>query len=318
MRAVKPPLASKPVLPPSSGRASASPVQVEATPRTGGSWFLPLVGLALSVVLLGVGVKLMGSSTNEKNTSTAQPQGTETPVPPQTPAPVAVEKEPASPPASERPNSAISATPTPVTEEKEGDGMDGIVSIPLDRAESYLPYPRTRYRHSIEYPDGDSGHREMVVASSRDGKILTVLEFTYSKMFPDDPPGLWINHYVNRPDGVYRYSDEEPYRAELWLPNDLKLGKKWKSELGEFEVVAFDQSMTVNGTAFEGVLAYRQRNPAVGLDQTIWIATGYGEIQGRWGENGSEMMRLLRVDSESESQIDQLMKRHVVNLDKIK
>lgn len=262
----------------------------------------------------------MGSSTNEKTTPTEQlRQVDETPAPPET-ASVSVEKEPATRPSSGRPNSATPAPPPQVTEESgvEGDEVDGIVSIPLDRAESYLPYPRTRYRHSIEYPDGDSGHREMVVASSDDGRILTVLEFTYSKMFPNDPPGLWVNHYVSRSDGVYRYSDDEPYRAELWLPNDLKPGRKWKSELGEFEVVAFDQSMTINGTAFEGVLAYRHRNPLLDLDQTIWLATGHGEIQGRWGENGGEMMRLLRADAEPESRIDELMKRHVRNLDKIK
>lgn len=198
------------------------------------------------------------------------------------------------------------------------DEIPGIERIPLDRAESYLPLPRARYRHSMVYPDGDQGHREMVVAASDDARVTTAIEFTYSKLYPDDPPGLWINHYVARPDGVYRYSDEEPDRAELWLPNDLALGKTWSNALGDFEVTAFDQSLVVNGVPFQGVLAYRHRSQALDLDQTIWLGLGHGEIQGRYGQGGEEFCRFLKVDSEPESRLEELMKRHVVNQDKVR
>jgi hypothetical protein len=312
--------ADAPLLPPRPDRPSPTNQGQALAPTAGkgGSWLLPLVGGALVLVLMGVGLKLLGQPsgpakavigpTPDQNSATSQPvveSSSQVPKADSEPDPATVVE----PPAQEQ---AVSETKPPVEED-----IPGIVELALDQSETYLPYPRSRYRHSMKYPDGDHGHREMVVASS-DAQVLTTLEFTHSALYPDDPPGLWVNHYVFRPDGIYRYSDDDPYRAELWLPNDLKLGKTWKSALGEFEIVAFDQEITVNGTPYKGVLAYRQRSSEVGIDQTIWLAPGHGELKGCYGEAGEEFFRLLHVESEPESKIETLMKRHVRNLDKIK
>lgn len=301
-----------PILPPKARRDTSQTQAGQPARSSGGSWLLPAVGVALVVVLMGVGLKLLGSSPGPK-TASLEPQAggnpsTRTETPSEQPEP--------------RSTSLESTTPTPeVTPSLGADPVDeeipGIERIPLDRAESYLPYPRSRYRHSMKYPDGDHGFREMVVTYS-DNQVLTTLEFTHSALYPDDPPGLWVNHYVSRADGIYLYSDDDPYRAELWLPNDLTPGKKWKSAMGDFEIVAFDQDVTVNGTPYKGVLAYRQRSSEVGVDQTVWLAPGHGELKGCYGEAGEEFFRLLHVESEPESEIDALMKRHVRNLDKIK
>lgn len=276
------------------------------------------------MVLMGVGIKLLKNPrTDQKQLGSsggvtfASSSDSKTP-PPVESATVSTQQASADPPATE---ATVDEQPEPQSAVKTDpfdDEIPGIERIPLDRAESYLPLPRSRYRHYMAYPDGDDGHREMVVAVSDDGRVTTILEFTHSRLYPDDPPGLWVNHYVARPDGVYRYSDDDPYRAELWLPNGLALGKTWSNVLGEFEVVGFDETLTVNGVQFQGVLAYRQRNREFDLDQTVWLGLGHGEVLARYGSDGAEFCRLLKADPEPESRIEELVQRHVVNLDKVR
>jgi len=227
---------------------------------------------------------------------------------------------------TELPKTTESAAPKPIpTTSKSTDpqpldttGIAGIESIPLDVPESYLPYINTAYRYFIHYPDGDSGRLEMVVAAADSPSLRTTIELTHSERHPNDPPGLWVYHYLTRKDGLYRVTDEEPSKADLYLPRDLADGKRWKNNVGSFEVTEFDTTITVEGQKFRGVLAYRLRNPKLDLDQTTWLAPGYGEVLVRHGASGDEISRLLGSDPKDAGTVEALVKKHVVNFRKVR
>lgn len=197
-------------------------------------------------------------------------------------------------------------------------GVDGIVDIKLDEASTYLPLINNRYRHAMKYEDGDEGMRETVVGVKGDSGVLSAVEFTTSKLFPDDPPSLWVHHYFTRQDGVYFTTDEEPGKAQLWLPNNLTIGTKWKNAIGRYEVVSFDTELTVSGIEFTNVLAYRQRIPEHELDRTIWLAPGYGEIQVRPTGGDFDLSRFVDFQPEPLDSVERLLQRHVVNERKVR
>lgn len=53
----------------------------------------------------------------------------------------------------------------------------------------------------------------------------------------------------------------------------------------------------------------------MGFDETLTVN---GEILARFDTGGVEFCRFLKVDSEPESRIEELMQRHVVNWDKVR
>lgn len=311
---------AKPLLPPQVAVPSAPPSRpAVATPSANKKtpWLLFVLGLALFVVLTAVGVRLLSNPT-----SVVDSVGSQTPLKavvtasahPELLRPEPTAKTTTGSPKPTPPSPQATRSPLPLNTEN----IPGIEAIPLSEPESYLPFPNTRYRHFLRYPDGDEGVRELLAGRLDGSQALTTVELTHSKLYPNDPPGLWVTHYVTRANGVYRVPDDDLSQAELHLPKNLAKGTRWSNSTGRYEVVAFDKDLTVNGTRFSGVLAYRLQNKELGLDQTTWLAPGLGEILVQPGQGGQDICRFLSADPEDAKTIEKQLLRHSANQKKVK
>ena len=86
---------------------------------------------------------------------------------------------------------------------------------------AYLPKPSMRYTFQAWYQDGASEKFDVVAGVIPDFSIVTSVDiYAQSEAF--------TQHFVDGPDGVYVFSDEEfNENSALWLPFNAKVGDSW-------------------------------------------------------------------------------------------
>jgi hypothetical protein len=196
------------------------------------------------------------------------------------------------------------------------DEIPGIEKLHLEKPEVYLPLVRSKYRYDIKYPDGDEGPQEVFVGNFM-GQTTTSIAFSQSKLYPGEP-SVFTLHYVERPDGIYAVSDLAPTDGGLWLPNDLRVGKSWRTPGGNFEVVDFDTQLDVGQMHFTGVLVLRHQNDEVDMDEKIYIAPGYGEILVKDNKSDFVWQRFVEVEPADPQRLAELSNQHAPNLEQIR
>ena len=252
--------------------------------RMGKRWLF--FGLLLSLGLGGWWFSQRGVKESPK-TEISQPE----------PEPVAVQS----------PRVAVPPAPEAATTPLQTEDIPGIEEVSLADPATYLPIPGNRYRCFRTYPDGDKGVVEKIVARVEDGGIVAI-SFAESSFFPEDPPTVSVARFQLRQDGVYQTYDGQS--VELFLPSDLRQGKKWQTRASSFEVLQYDSTIAVEGQTFQGALAIQVKNNAVGSEETFWLAPGHGEVMRRYGQTGEVSSKLLSAESVDADEMEKLVSKY--------
>lgn len=111
--------------------------------------------------------------------------------------------------------------------------------------------------------------------------------------------------YIAEADGIYRMPHGSPGERQLWLPNDLAVGKQWNDGSYDCEVLAMHEPVDLGFDKFQ-CLKVKRVNAEVEKEETGYFAPGLGEILAVRGD-GSDALRLTSLtDLDSGTNLDKI------------
>lgn len=183
------------------------------------------------------------------------------------------------------------------------------VGSPLDQsmAQAYLPGFDLVQVFEARYPDGEAASVTSTTGILRTGILRTQVENASGS---DE-----VYHFVAREDGIYRVTDSRPDEEELWLPNSLDVGTRWKTDTWQSEVMEMNAVVDLGFDKFQ-CLKVQRTNPAVEVSETAYFAPGHGLVRVEDAE-GKPTLRMTHITNLAPGAAEGDVRKKAVNLDRI-
>lgn len=152
---------------------------------------------------------------------------------------------------------------------------------------AYLPKPSMRYTFQAWYQDGDSEKFDVVAGVIPGFSIVTSVDiYEQSEAF--------TQHFVDGPDGVYVFSDEEfNENSALWIPFNAKVGDSWDVDGVPVKIIKLGASCDLGYKKLDNCIVMEIDYSEAGVIYTSYIAPGIGTVLMTDKESGNLRMKLL-------------------------
>lgn len=181
-------------------------------------------------------------------------------------------------------------------------------SLDLSEAQAYLPFPNKKYTYSMHYADGDQGTTSLVV-----GRIDNFSRISTVELIPQSE--AFTTHFVQGPDGINSFSDEEFQKnSYLWLKDSPEVGDSWENNGTSYNIFNENVTCDLGFTTVKNCLAVERNYKEAGYSELVYISPGYGEVLIKDADTGNELLKLTAVTDITESEANQTVKRYSPNV----
>lgn len=176
---------------------------------------------------------------------------------------------------------------------------------------TYLPALNKKYTYSINYADGESGSEDVLVGHLTGKPLLSM-----AAVIPESE--AYTDHIVQRKDGLYSISDNNPDSELKIFPATISVGDTWESSQVQFEIIDIKATCKTDYKTFKNCLVIEENFAEAGYLIRFWYAPGIGIVRSLYADSGQEYQVLTGVSSVKASEMKKLLTQYSPNIAQIK